>query len=282
MALRKYIILRRFLCLLVTICAAVSAEGQKGINVTTGAFSNGIGGISTLLTGSDALLGNFSALHSSDKTGFILTSGNRYSLAELQTIALGGYHSRENSSFGLLVSSYGFEAYREQTAKLLYARRLSKKFGISGSLGWYQLSLGEYGNSGKLIYDLGFTAQLSKNLSYGVLISNLEKSNIDETSVLVSALQVGLRYDISEKVSGFMEVAKELEESLRISVGLNYEIHPRFDLRAGFDAASGNTGGGFTYRISQRMQIDGAMQYQGLLGISPSITLKYQNSQTGN
>jgi len=258
------------------------ATAQKGHTVNTGALSYGLGGMTTLLTGPDALFGNFSCIGARQKSGVMVSSNNRFLLSELKSISVGGYYQLNASHFGLQLSSYGFESYREQTASLSYARRLSSSMAISGSLGWYQLDLAEYGKRQKITYNLGFSADLSSTFSYGFLISNLERSSLDDTSVLVSSLQVGLRYAVSAKVDSYLEVSKELEEKLSLRVGLNYELHPKFDLRLGFDVATGNSGGGFTYKLSKKLHIDGAVQYNGLLGLSPSITIKYLNSQTGN
>lgn len=278
----KYITLRRWLSIMVTTFWMVSSSAQKGHIVNTGSYSYGLGGISTLISGPDALLGNFSRLSPEDKSGFLVTSNTRFSLSELTSIALGGYYQLGGSHLGAQVSSYGFESYREQTAMLSYARRLSSKMALSGSLGLYQLSLGEYGNTMKFIYNLGFSASLTSDLSYSFLISNLERSRIEDNTDMVTALQVGIKYEVSSRLACFLELDKELEEKLSVRVGLDYGLHPKFDLRAGFDAASGNSGGGFTYKFTKSIFVDGAIQYHSLLGLTPSVTIKYLNSQIDN
>lgn len=270
--------LRRYLYLLVTCLGIVSLSAQRGALVNTGSKSQSLGGITTLLKDSDAVLSNFSALSTKDSYGLVLASESRFGLSDLTSVALGGYKRLgENGALGLSLSSYGFELYNEQTISALYMRKLSKKVSVSGEIGYYTLSLNEFGSTGKPFYRVGLSGPINTKLRYGFIISNFEAARIDETTTLISSIAFGLSYSISPKISAFAEIVNEIESPLTVKVGLSYDIHPKLALRIGTRTAAGQSGGGFTYRISSKLFIQGHVLFHPVLGATPGLGIKYQN-----
>lgn len=248
-----------------------------------GAYSSGVGGIATILKGPDAILGNFSLMTSEEKTSFILSSSRRFSLSELSTYSAGVHLPMTKiGHLGLALSSYGFESYKENEFSLLYARKLSDKLSLSTRLGYHRLTIEDNGSKGSFIYNLGLSGSISESLDFGLLISNPETSSISESTPVISELRLGFAYYVSQKVTTYTEFEKSLEENINFKVGLNYAIHPSFQLRAGYNTSPGNTSLGFSYQIIPSLSLDASFSYDSRLGITPIISLKWANSQNPN
>lgn len=266
-----------------TCLGIVSLSAQRSALVNTGSMSQSLGGITTTLDETEAVLSNFSALSSKYKSGLLLGSESRFGLSELGSVALGGFlRSGENGAFGVSLSSYGFELYNEQTVSGLYMRQLGKNVAASAEIGYYLLSLNEFGNTSKPFYRLGLSGDISRNLRYGLIMSNLESARINDETSLISSLAFGLAYSVSPKIETYLEIAKEVESDLTVKVGIRYKIHPKLILRIGARTASGQSGGGFSYKVSQRLDLQGHVMFHPVLGTTPGIGIKFQNSQKDN
>ncbi len=275
--------MRRCFILLVTALIATCSFAQRGLTVDQGAFSSGMGGISTTIQGADAVLGNFSWVTSDDKASFIASTSRRFSLSELSSYSVGAHlPTGKIGHIGIFLFSYGFEAYKENEFALLYAKKLSDNISVSTKLGYHNLLIEDNGSKGSFSYNLGLAGSISESLDYGLLISNPENTSISETTPIISELRLGFAYHVSHKVTSYAEFEKSLEENINFKVGLNYAIHPSFRLRAGYNTDPGNSSLGFSYQILSALCLDASFIYDSLLGITPIISLKWANSQNAN
>lgn len=275
--------MRRIFLLLVTSLIVHFCSAQRGLTVDQGAYSSSIGGISSVLLGSDAILGNFSNLADDTSSCYIISTSRRFSLSELASYSLGTHIPiNKVGHIGFSVSSYGFDAYMEQNFSVHYAKRLGKSIALSSSFGYQRLTLEEYGSKGLITFALGVSGSISKSLRYGIVISNPENSAFSETTPLISEIKLGFAYKVSNKVTSYAEVEKSLEERLNFKVGLHYRIHPLLGLTAGFNTDEGQTSFGFSYQIIPKLSLDAAFQYDSLLGITPIISMKWGISQNPN
>jgi len=245
--------------------------------VDQGAFSASMGGISTVIPGSSSVFNNFSLVHSSTTPQILISTAQRFSLSELTTASL-GIHVPVNDlgHFGLELSNYGFESYSEQLIKLKYARKLGRTMAISGSLGMHNVLIEDFGSKQNIVVDLAFSGQLSKQLTYGIQISNPEKITINDQTVLISRVAFGLGYKVSQKVAVFGELEKELEEAANFMVGLAYKLHPKLQLRAGYATLAGQVTFGFKWQIMKELNLETAFLFDSLLGTTPVLTLSYR------
>ena len=228
---------------------------------------------------SDAIFNNFSAIVDSSDFNAIISSSNRFGLSDLTTVAL-GLHKRIGTlgHFGLSITDYGFDEFSDQNVSIKYAKPLSSKLNISGEFGVNRISIEEFGSQTTVIYKLGLYTQLNKDLSFGVLISNPERISIEANTQIISALAIGIKYNVSKKARVFGEVSKEIEEDIDGRVGIEYLLHPKFCLQAGYSTLNGQSGFGFTYKISKTIILDSSVRYHSVLGLSPAISLKYTST----
>ena len=272
--------LRRYLYVIVTCFGIVSLSAQRGALVNTGSESQSLGGITTTLDQAEAVFSNFSSLSSPDNYGLILGSESRFGLSDLTSVALGGYwQTGESGAIGISLSNYGFESYNEQTISGLYQRKLSRQVSASAELGYCRLSLNEFGSTGKAFYRLGVSGPIKNKLKYGFVISNFEAARIDVNNTLVSSLAFGLVYTVSSKIKTYIEIENEVESPLTVKAGLSYDIHPKLQLRIGARTASGQSGGGFSYKVSSNLIFQGHVLFHPVLGVTPGVGIRYQNSQ---
>lgn len=256
---------------------------QKGISPDLGAYAAGLGGISTVVESPHAVLNNLAASLGNRHAAYYLSSARRFNLSELTSVSFGAaIPSFSSGMFGLQLSSYGFDAYRERYLGVGYAQKLIDKLAISGRLGMEMLDLGEYGQTNTIVYQVGLYGAISPELQYGVTIANPEPQEIIESDAVVSLLRFGLAYEVSDKVKTFAEVEKSLAETLSVRFGINYAIHPLLSLRTGYSTSPGQHSFGFSYRILKELNLDMAMLYDPILGITPVISISWQDPQIIN
>ena len=264
-------------CFLMSITFSFS---QKGLSAEQGALSTSLGGMKVVLPGSDAVLNNFSLITDQTDLGIILSSSRRFSINELSTVALGVHlPASEFGHFGLELYSFGFDAYSERHVSLKYARKLMTNFSVSTSFGLQSVQVEGNGSARKLAFSFGMSGKLNENLSWGVLVSNPEKQSLNENTDFVTSLAFGIGYEVSNKVSFYSEVEKQLEEDLTFKVGLDYGIFKNFNLRFGYNTVPGQINLGFSLMLLDSLSLDSAIAYDSLLGTTPVISLKYQKSQ---
>jgi len=272
---------RRFL--VIVTCFLISSNisfGQKGLSAEQGALSTSLGGIKAVLSGSDAVLNNFSLITDQTDLGIILSSSRRFNISELSTVALGVHLPVSKfGHFGVELYSFGFDAYSEQLVSLKYARKLMKNFSVSTSFGLQSVQVEGSGSAHKLAFSLGMSGNLYDNLSWGVFVSNPERQSLNENTDLVTSLAFGLSYEVSEKVSFYSEVEKQLEEDIAFRTGLDYSIFRNFNLRFGYNTLPGQINLGFSLLILDSISFESAIAYDSLLGITPVVSFNYLKLQ---
>lgn len=272
--------MRRWFIIIVTSLISFHSFSQRGITVDNGAVAASLGGISTVIEGDNALLNNFSFITETSSLAATLSSSRRFGLSELQSVSLGlSLPVTKLGHLGLTLSQYGFDLYRENTINLHYARKLRGNLSIAGMLGVNSLQIEENGSTVNIGYRLSAAGIISKDLSYGLTFSNLERISIEENTALLSQIAFGLRYKVSAKASVYSELEKELEEDFSFKAGLSYDLHPSLSLLAGYNTNPGQSSIGFSWKILPALELQSAFTYNSLLGLTPVLTLKYRASQ---
>jgi len=127
--------------------------------------------------------------------------------------------------------------------------------------------------------ELGLSGNLFDDLNCGFLLANPEKQSFNESPDLVTRMVFGLQYLVSQKVNLYAELEKQLEEDFSFKTGLDYALHPLFDLRIGYNTLPGQISMGFGWTILDSFNLETAFSYNSTLGITPVLTLKYLKSQ---
>ena len=272
--------MRRILLVMVTCFGINYCYSQQGISVNSGGFSSGLAGISTVLSGADALLTNFSSSIGSTSPLFHASTARRFNLSELSSFsAAAAIPIRNNSYLGLELSSYGFEFFQDRLVSLKYAHRLSENIALSGAFGLDMLDLGDFGQKSTFTYQLGLSGTIVTGLRFGFTASNIDTQNIEPNTRLISDIRIGFAYELSDKVQLLAELDKPLSDELSVKVGLDYALHSKFSVRTGYNSSPGQTSFGFSYGITDNLGLDFAALYDPLLGITPVISFVWEGSR---
>ncbi|MBT8231492.1 MAG: hypothetical protein HKN51_14255 [Saprospiraceae bacterium] len=253
------------------------AYSQRGTIVNHGTKSLSMGGISSSLKGSDALLNNFSAIVGETEFSGLLSSERRFELEELTSAILGVHLPVEFGHIGLVVSSYGFSEYKEQKLSLAYARKLSKYLSVSANFDYNSFRINSFGNKSVLSFGIGFFGKLSDNLNYGIYLFNPEKIEIAEATEIPGFINVSLSYKFNEDLTLYSEIEKVIDEEINFKLGVAYQMIDKLSIYTGFNSLPGAFSFGLSYKMLNIVTIEGGTQYDTLLGITPGITVKYRN-----
>jgi len=196
---------------------------------------------------------------------------------EISTQALVAVLPFKNNYVGASFQRYGFAEYSESKVGFAYSKTFGKKlsFGLNGN--YHQLKITNYGSSTGFSVDVGALYKLNKNFTFGGFISNptKQKFNSSEISAQIStSFNVGVSYYPSDKVLIATAVSKVLNQSVNVSLGLDYRIVDLLSLRGGLSTSPFKQYAGFGLDF-RNFILDMATTYDANLGYAPQIALGY-------
>ena len=206
---------------------------------------------------------------------------NRYAIKELSSLSAAYYAPNPTLSWGINISSFGYEEYRQSLFRLALAKRLHDKWslGISFQYGLLQSVLSET-NESCMAVDIGCSFQAVDKLRIGLLISNLPSIQLSkgehtvDDSFMGFRLQWGFEYEVVESVLLMGTLETSNNKSLSGSAGLRYFPMKGFSLAAGVQGSPLQPSGGVSYSF-KGFTADVAAIYHTTLGTSTAIGLSY-------
>ncbi|WP_231459511.1 MULTISPECIES: hypothetical protein [unclassified Pedobacter] len=183
----------------------------------------------------------------------------------------------KNNFIGASLQRYGFSEYFESKVGFAFAKKFGNKLSIGLNGNYHQLKISNYGASNGFSVDFGVIYHLTDLLTIGTFISNPSKQKYGSTLVMTeipTTLNVGASYFASDKVLIATSVSKNLQESINVSLGIDYKIAALLSLRGGLSAKPFKqyAGFGLNYR---KLLFDMATTYDTNLGYAPQIALGY-------
>jgi len=173
------------------------------------------------------------------------------------------------------------------------ARYLLNMLDLGINIKYIQESLDDKSASAIAI-DAGLMHQsTNENLKVGISFRNLGKqltyyTNDEYEEIMPMTLTIGFNYHPKEKLYATLDVYKPLDNDIFGRIGLEYKIHPLFDLRAGYktNASDWATGGDYDFisGISAgagfdlqkySLLLDYAIVSYGDLGLVNQLSIKY-------
>lgn len=265
---------RRVLFFFLLMASYSISQAQLGLNGSDGAQGLAMGGAGSTLTGSYALFNNQAGILGVDDLAVVLDVQRRFSLADLSVVSAGVVKNSKLGAFGLMVSSYGFEAYKDQKIGLAYAKKLTDILDIGGQLNVLQIQIDNFGSSTNLSFELGAIAELTEELKLGFHVNNPLSVAITENTELDSRFRLGLNYTPSSKVQLVAEADKILDDTaLNFRVGIQYALLPSLQIRTGYSTSPGTVSFGLGYRFNDTLLFDAAYSYHEQLGYTPGISV---------
>jgi len=184
----------------------------------------------------------------------------------------------KNNFIGAGFQRYGFAEYTESKIGFTYAKRFGNKLSIALNGNYHQLKIANYGSTAGFSVDVGALYHLGKQFTFGAFISNPSKQRFSSSSEIFieipTCFNIGAAYFPSDKVLIATSITKSLNQSIDVSVGIDYKIINVLSLRGGLSANPFKQYAGFGINF-KKFLLDMATTYDANLGYAPQIAIGY-------
>ena len=201
---------------------------------------------------------------------------NRFSLKELTTVGLlAVLPTNRWGTVGLDVQRFGGELYNEQRLGIGLAHQLGVvRLGLKADV--LQVRVKEWGSRKTIALSLGGQSEVVPGLTFGAHIYNLNQAKLAEfqDERVPTVMKMGLSYQASAKVLLVAEAEKELEHTVAVKGGIEYQVLPALTLRSGFNSGTRAGTAGVEVAFGQ-FQVAYAVGAQHQLGMSNYLSLGF-------
>jgi hypothetical protein len=186
----------------------------------------------------------------------------------------------QTSGCGLSLATNRVPQYSETAIQGHYGRQLFPKLSLGASIGYQMVQAGEYGSAGAPSVRVSLLQKLTENLNLGVAFSNPGQQKLRNTPQN-SQLQLGIGWAASPYFQITGEASKELQRNTSYRMGMRYLASERLLLMAGVQSgALARAALGFGVWISPAVRIDVAGSWHHVLGVTPSLGVRYASGKT--
>lgn len=260
--------------LLLLLLTCISDAYAQSVSTQVGARANGVGYASATLFDTWGTFSNPSSQAKLESTAFGFTydyhpmpSGANRTAAVVSVpvsvgVVTGGAYR------------FGDDLYNEH----LISGGFANKFGLAAlgaQLNDVQYSATGFGTKGVISVNLGGIAELTKHLSIGAYIINLNQPEIASKERLPTKLVTGLGFKPMDKVFIGAEIEKDLDFTPTWKMGLEYTFHKKFIARTGYNLRPNTSFFGLGFKTNKFI-IDYALQHNVQLGLSHQSSVGYQ------
>lgn len=169
------------------------------------------------------------ACFSYDKHPILVTEfASQYILKSLSTKSITATYPTKYFTSGLAFYHYGFSAFHEMNAGLLFARNFSNKFSIGLQFNYHTAYLVQSNTYKGMIYpQIGLQLPMGKRWLFGCHIFNPFASDIraeNRNIQLPSVYSAGLSYAFAPGISWRLQMDKELRSAYRLASAFDYQF----------------------------------------------------------
>lgn len=205
--------------------------------------------------------------------GGVFYSPSPFGMKELSNAFFAASIPTAYGSFGLGVSTYGFELYQENKFVLAYAIRYAKNFFYGVSLSLNHLSIKNYGEDKTLAFSLGALYYITSDLRFAFDADNINKATWGKAKNQIPTIyRSGISYDVLQNVSLNAAIESEVGFNPSLQCGINYDLNEYFSLRSGFANEPAKYSAGFGINYSQ-FEFDYALFTHQELGLTHQLTV---------
>jgi hypothetical protein len=219
------------------------------------------------------VIGNPAALSRIISTEIELGYIQLFSLPELATTKCAIIHPLAGGGIGLNLSSFGNDLYREIETEVSFGKSLGGLASLGVAVGYYWLSIQNYGSTGETSLSLGIQAKPLPNLMWGFWGRNLTESNTSN-NLLPRETVTGFSYSIPRKFMATVDISKEPRYLETYKFGIEIFLNSYIVARAGMQHQPDRAGGGFGV-LWNSWQLDYGAYSHWELGWTHSISLRW-------
>ncbi|MEM7574858.1 MAG: hypothetical protein AAF433_18270 [Bacteroidota bacterium] len=265
---------RILLFVLVVLPQVLSA--QQGFPPPGGARGRAMGGAGLTFQDTYASWSNSAGLGGLEELGVVLSGEQRFGISELQLVGVAAAIPVANGGFGIGVSSFGFDAYRDTRFSLGYGRKLLDGFRIGAELIGLNTSVENYSSRFSGTFSLGFQLDVLPELSVGTRIFSPIRVEVAEDEILPQLLGIGLGYRPTDQLLILAEFEQEINFNSRFRLGMEYVVLEELILRAGVVTEASELSFGAEYQATDQFRIGIVGAFHETLGWSPGVELVYR------
>lgn len=219
---------------------------------------------------------NSAGLGGLEELGVVLSGEQRFGISELQLVGVAAAIPVANGGFGIGVSSFGFDAYRDTRFSLGYGRKLLDGFRIGAELIGLNTSVENYSSRFSGTFSLGFQLDVLPELSVGTRIFSPIRVEVAEDEILPQLLGIGLGYRPTDQLLILAEFEQEINFNSRFRLGMEYVVLEELILRAGVVTEASELSFGAEYQATDQFRIGIVGAFHETLGWSPGVELVYR------
>jgi hypothetical protein len=251
---------------LIFLLLAFAAQAQS-VSTLMGARANGIGYASAALFDGFAMLNNVAGMAKLTQPVGIAAFHHAAALPAANRAAFAFSAPVKAGVVGLGMFRFGDNVYSESVV----SAGLSNQFGLAAlgvKVNYIQYRAEGFGTKGVFTIGMGGIAELTKELSIGAYITNINRPKISEDGDKIPGLlNACIAFTPTEKILIAAEIQKDLDFETTWKAGLEYTFHPKFFARTGFNLKPNASFFGFGFKTSQ-LNLDYSFQYSALLQFS--------------
>lgn len=172
---------------------------------------------------------------------------------------------------------FGDVLYNEQLITVGFSNQLGLA-SLGVSINYLQYTAQGFGKKSVLTASAGGIAALSKSISIGAYIFNINQPSLSEidNEKVPTRLNLGVGINPTEKVNLICELSKEIDHVTTFKTGIEYKASKKFVTRTGFSLYPNHLYCGIGF-IQSKLSIDYAYQYAFVgIGDSHQATLSYK------
>lgn len=237
-----------------------------------------LGGATVAYPGAGVGPGNDAVPGLGEKVGFFLGSALPYGISGWQTARFQGFaRLSTNDGIGLDIAHSAIETYGEQQIRLIYGRRMGKKFLFGGNAAVLRASAPEYGSVTGMSFGLSILANPLPKVWLGARVQNPLQLKL-AGEVIPSILSVGVAWQPSESFTMLAETEKDIDRPAQVRVGLEYKPANAFFLRIGFRTEPARLGFGAGFQLKNGLRLDAGAEWHPTLGLTPAAMLVWRKA----
>jgi len=215
------------------------------------------------------------------KHNFISTSYHaRYTISGLQTFSLSGNYNTKLCNLGLTAERFGDKLYNEQKLGLVLAKS-TNRVALGIKVSYLQAAIENFTAKHSILTEFGVMAKLSSKFQIGFHAYNLTGAKLFASQRVPAVLRLGLAFMPTKQLLLTVEAEKDLDFSIIMKAGLEYQIVKNFYLRTGITSKLSNAHFGLGFQAKQFL-FDYAASNHAALGFSHHLGVTYQLSKNKN
>jgi hypothetical protein len=199
-----------------------------------------------------------------------------FAIKQLNTINASVIIPSKLLNIGFLVNNFGYEKFNQQNLGVGISKKLNNNFNLGITLNYLTINVYGQENTSALTGSVSTFYKINKNIQLGVLLFNPieSKYNINGYGNVNTFGRIGAKYQLSKSVFLISEIDKTIQYETILRGGINYAIHPKFNVSLGYANNPNLITCGFNANVKQ-LEITFATSIHETLGLTPHIGLVF-------